>query len=611
MFNLIILLIITSILNIQSYNYDFDLENGVSKHQRSSLLTNNTYRFFIQAKQFQNATFLLYIDYHNRETVNIISVEEYSDRNNAKPNKEQNLTIHYIFRTSVSNYATSSYIVSLSNTSYIAFKIVPKIKISYYDVKIDVINGMFFLSSGEEKLINKAFPGGTYIFYIKAYEQQKVNITLSTDYINYNPFNSVFIYQYQYKNETLHYTASRFLSSISNKKTNNQLISFYSYLVSSDKTYLFSQTNYLALRIVPNNISYFIVKIDNPIEYYDLNNGIQKAFYNLKSNTTYIFYGEAKPFQLAKIYCETNNLSTKPFDNIIIYELRTKTYDYYNIKGNEPISFTPNNKKSSISTSYEISNSYTKLLAFRIKPLYDIDYITVKISIQGSYYYLYDGETKNITSLNYEGQYIIFIRTSLYDVINFNLTTNYVEKPLSKITIFESSTIDAGFTKNISLSMKYSKQNNQLISINSYIASNYYTSYLRIKIIPNDNIKYILAKANIVKTLFTIWEKSSKLPFNNLISEYNYYARMYTIRNEKSLKITLDMSYKDYMPFDYIYLCESSRQCDDFKIKIHYKDMEIKIEKEKIIASFFYQTSKNEFNYLYLRFSPKYNIRIN
>ena len=88
MFNLIILLIITSILNIQSYNYDLDLENGVSKHQRSSLLTNSTYRFFIQAKQFQNATFLLYIDYHNKETVNNISVEEYSDRKNTKPNKE-------------------------------------------------------------------------------------------------------------------------------------------------------------------------------------------------------------------------------------------------------------------------------------------------------------------------------------------------------------------------------------------------------------------------------------------------------------------------------------------------------------------------------------------
>ena len=98
----------------------------------------------MQAKQFQNAAFLLYVDYHDRETVKNISVDKYSDRNNTKPYKEQNLTFHYYFRSSVNNYANSSYNVSLPNTSYISFKIVPKINISYYDVKIDIINGMFF-----------------------------------------------------------------------------------------------------------------------------------------------------------------------------------------------------------------------------------------------------------------------------------------------------------------------------------------------------------------------------------------------------------------------------------------------------------------------------------
>jgi len=147
----------------------------------------------VQAKQFQNASFQLYINLNYKETMEKISVEEYSDRNNTKPDKEQNLNIHY-FERSNDNYATSSYIVSLPNTSYIAFKIVPKININYYYVKIDAINDMFFLESGEEKKVTNVIPGGTYIFYIKSYEQQKVNITLSTDYINYNPFDRLFIY---------------------------------------------------------------------------------------------------------------------------------------------------------------------------------------------------------------------------------------------------------------------------------------------------------------------------------------------------------------------------------------------------------------------------------
>ena len=314
------------------------------------------------------------------------------------------------------------------------------------------------------------------------------------------------------------------------------------------------------------------------------------------------------PFQLAKFYGEINSKNTSPFDNIIIYQLKTKTYDYYNVKWNKPISFKSNNKKSSIYPSYEIGHFYKKLLGFRVKPLYDIDYITVHISVQGSSFFLSNGGSKNITDLNPEGLYTIFMSTSLYDVINFNLTTNYVEKPFQNLTIVESSATDAGYIKNSSISMNTSKENNQLISFNSYIASNYYSYYVRIKIIPNDNIKYIYAKINIVKTLFNAWEKKNKRSFNNLKSEYNYYASISLSQKQKSYKITFEMSYKDYMPFDYLYLCESKRHCEIFNNKLFYKDMEIKIEKDTVIVSFEYLPSSNEYSYLYLRFSPKYDI---
>ena len=50
------------------------------------------------------------------------------------------------------------------------------------------------------------------------------------------------------------------------------------------------QTNYLVLKIVPNDISYLTIKIDNPIiEYYDLHGGNPNTFNNLNANTTYFF----------------------------------------------------------------------------------------------------------------------------------------------------------------------------------------------------------------------------------------------------------------------------------------------------------------------------------
>lgn len=132
----------------------------------------------------------------------------------------------------------------------------------------------------------------TYIFYIPAYEKQNINIFLTTNEIGSQPFESVKIYEYEYRDNSFHSKYKSIISPISSVKSNQQLILSYEYRVSIDNTYVYSQTNYLALRIVTNNIKYFIVKINNPIEYYDLNNGVQKTFYNLKSNTTYIFYGK-------------------------------------------------------------------------------------------------------------------------------------------------------------------------------------------------------------------------------------------------------------------------------------------------------------------------------
>ena len=608
MLNFITILFIVSIFQIKCL--EINLTNGITEFCYEKLEVGNTYSFYIQVKQFQNATFQIY-NKMGVEYVEYISVSEYSNRNNNKPDKEQNLTVYFNCDQYDDSYAMSSYIVSLPNTSYIAFKVTPKRTMSFFYARVDVINGLFDLTSGEAKKISNVFPGDTYIFYIRGYEQQNINITLTTDYINDNPFNTIMIYQYQYRNETIHETTKSTLKPISKKKSGNQLISSYSYSTSSDNTYVFSQTNYLALKVDTTNISYFNVKIDNPIEYYDLENGVKNSFYNLKSNTTYFFYGKGEPYQIAKISCE-NNLSIKPFDNVIIYELRTKTYDYYNIKGNESISFTSENNQSSILSSYEIKHSLTKLAAFRIKPLHDIDYIEIKISIQGYHFRLSNGYAKNVTNIIPGEQYVFLISTNLYDIININLTTNYVETPFTKINIFESTNNDNQiYIYNSSLSMNTSRKGNQLVSYATHIAGDYYSYLFTLKLFPNNGIKYITAKIDIEKALFNIDNKPYIRTNYNLKSGNNYYAYMHIFRENygKKINLILNMSYIDYMPFDYIYLCESKTACNYFDKKVHYKDMIIKVEEgNKIIASLSYQISNTSFSNLYLRFSPKYNI---
>ena len=71
---------------------------------------------------------------------------------------------------------------------------------------------------------------------------------------------------------------------------NSQLNSVFSYTVLSDEINPNYQTNYLVLKIVPKDISYLTIKMDNPVEYYDLISEKQETLNNLNANTTYFFY---------------------------------------------------------------------------------------------------------------------------------------------------------------------------------------------------------------------------------------------------------------------------------------------------------------------------------
>ena len=516
-FIIFIFLIIYLISNIQSLN--FTLTNGISKRYTSSLEDGEAHYFFVETKPFQNVTYYIYVDYISTSVVQSLYALEFSDKNSDQPNKEIELDILNIYKGGGGHIEYSSYIVSLPNTNYIAFKLLTKKKISYFETQIDCTNGIYDLKSGESKKITNVLSKDTYIFYIPAYEKQNINIFLTTNEIGSQPFESVKIYEYEYRDNSFHSKYKSIISPISSVKSNQQLILSYEYRVSIDNTYVYSQTNYLALRIVTNDIKYFIVKINNPIEYYDLNNGVQKTFYNLKSNTTYIFYGKGIQYQYAKIFFETNSLNDKSLDKVIFYELRNKTYNYYNEKGEIPISFKSSYNQLSTSASYEIENYYTKLISFRINPLYDIDELNVKINIQGFSYTLSENKEKSISSVISGEQYTFLMRSNLYDLVNITVTTNYIDsKPFTKFIIFESVSQSASFIKNQSLSLTSYKQDNQLVSTTSYLNSYDVAYLLTLKIIPNNGIKYFNIKFNIDKTLFS--KKYAKNATNSIFKRW-------------------------------------------------------------------------------------------
>ena len=76
----------------------------------------------------------------------------------------------------------------------------------------------------------------------------------------------------------------------------------------------------------------------------------------------------------------------------------------------------------------------------------------------------------------------------------------------------------------------------------------------------------------------------------------------------REMKITFEMSCKnDDIPFDYLYFSEYYT-FENITNKIYYKDIPIKKEGDRIIASFIYKLNHTPRKYLYIRFTPKYNL---
>ena len=134
-FIFLIFLLLNSILNIQSL--EFDLTNYVSKRYQTPLQPEEEHYFYVEAKMAQNVTFILHIDYTTNPSILYLSANEYSDRRNSKSDKEKEVII-----TSQSTGSGSlefgSYIVSLPTTNYVAFKLRVKKKLVISKLKLSV-----------------------------------------------------------------------------------------------------------------------------------------------------------------------------------------------------------------------------------------------------------------------------------------------------------------------------------------------------------------------------------------------------------------------------------------------------------------------------------------
>ena len=127
----------------------------------------------------------------------------------------------------------------------------PKEKLNYLNIKMEVGGGYYEIEKGSAKNISNLFSGFSYYVFILSSGGEKLNIKLI---MNTNdtkkPFDALNIYEYSNKNSPLIYLKNTKQDKFNTEIKSNETISLLSYK-SKD-----NNTNFIAIKIIPNyNIS--------------------------------------------------------------------------------------------------------------------------------------------------------------------------------------------------------------------------------------------------------------------------------------------------------------------------------------------------------------------
>lgn len=582
---------------------EYDLSNG--KLLKDSNLTNiSEFKLYVKAFQFQNVNFTFYIE-RNNDIITEVIFYEYSGRYDQKAIAEKKQLVEREFG---SGWLFSiPYIVTEPSTNYIAIRFELNHQTIYYlDVIAEVTNGIYDLINGKSEKVEEVVPGGAYAFYIPANEDQIVNINIKTNKIN-SPINKALITQFDSRYDPIYTSYNRDLRFTS-ENSNNQTILSTSYTIQADGRYYGDRTFFLHILIEVSNINYFIIEINVLKKDFFLNIGIEKTFYNLKAGISYYFFLDAKVRQTNTIFLSLNNLTNIPFKKVDIYEYINKYNHIYENRESESISFSRNeNQLVASPISYRIIKSNSNYFAFKIKPLYDIDYIITLINREGESFNLTDGVPKVISNLKKGIVYNFIIekieRLDIATII-IVLDESYI-KALTKIDIIETRFKEHEYNST-SQSISFSNQDRQLVSSNSYVISNKFTTDMLLKITPDCDIDDFIILINIQKGEYNIYTYRNNQKIYNLKAKNNYYFYLPSWPNV-ALHFTLTINYMENLPFNHIFIYECWPQFTDCSSK-KYQDLKFENKGNELVSSFVYKIGDESGFYTYIELSPDYDI---
>ena len=575
-------------IKINFENVAIDLTNGIPKNIKFS---NKDYQYYLFVKSTLFQVDLFTITTYKKSLSSII-VNVYELKSKFSNYITKNL---FFFTTSTKNdeiIHSLKYSVTSFSTEYVALEITSNSDIDIV-ARVDVMGGAYDISQGISKTVKNLAAGYNYYFFLPSsiYENHLFNLTMNN--MNGTPFQYLYVYGYINKYETI---ISAEKQSITTLTINKELFASFTH------TTVYNNTKYIALRIKPeNNISYITINFEGENCAYDLSDGIPLNLTKIISGYNYFFFIPNTLYQNDSISLVMNKKGSNPIASAIFKELETRSSINNLSTYSQSIYVSTENNEMISNFSYFIKQLKARYLSLILKFNNDLDYMSIKINIEGGLYDLSESIPLNVTNLKAGFSYYFFIPAVKYQNQIINLQMNNMNKqPFSLVNIQEHKEKESDSLKSISQSVTMKTENNVLVSSFTYSINNFDTKYLALLVTPDYDIDYITPKVDMVECSYDL---SSGVPLNltELKSGFSYYffisASLYD-----SAEIILTLEHMSNQPFSYVNIYEHS-----IKSSFHLnttKQINTTIQNNRIISSFAYSIKSDTTKLLALEIKP-------
>ena len=581
---------------------EYDLEN-MKLLKQSYPVRGANLKFYIKSLQNQEVIFNFYLEnsYKRYNIIQEVFFYEYLNRNSKDTLYEKKVIIE---KKKVNSYFYCiPYKVNNSETNYVALEFkLDDTHIPNMEVKAEVLNNKYNISSGEPKIINDVMPGGIYAFYIPVKEEQIVYINFTTNKVQYPPIFNSFITEYDSFSDSIH-TSNNQKIYFTTELFENQTILKSSYIVSVDGNKYGQRSFFVRLEIDVTSLDYFMIEMNVFTKEFNLTEGVEHTFYDLKAGYFYYFFLEATIKQTLRINMNMNNMTNLPFSEIYIYELTANKETL--IKEKENILFYGNDTQLTISPIfYQIKKLFTYYKALRIQTSYDIEYLKILIETDGKTFALKEGESNIFYNLRKGNNYYFYLNGGYLNFVTINITLNDLNvEALTDLYIFETKNKETIYERT-SQSISFSNINNTLVATNLYRIKNSQTSEISLKLSPIYNINSMNISFDIQQGLFYLIDERKKI--FNLRDKLKYYFLPSGEKLGYEFSFNLITDYKKNKPYNLnFYNCEGRLiHCKNKKIKVNYK-----IIANESVSSFTFRFPNYEYGYYsYIELIPNYFI---